>query len=364
MKLSSILILLGAASGCAIDGELTRRYLRPTRDCIDRAGQHRLAAEGVRFPAEDGTQLRGWLAPGDGSGRAVILFHGPGVAAGDTFGLVAPLARAGFDVLTFDYRGFGESDGDASMVRLLEDGRAAYRFVTVERNVPPERVALYGASVGAIPASAIAAEEPCAALLLEGALETAEAIPRDLGSTFTWWAETFGDSERWSVRENARRIQCPVLALHGERDPEPPPIDAIRTLPHDEKQLRQVAGAGPPPEPWLVDERETRSLVVRFLDDAFARRETMPYRALWSYERGSGGSEVVVAIIGPLGRKHEPIEAILVYPTSGLVRRRGFLDGGLFEFREPAREGLVAVLPSPYAKVIERNGAWEEDRRP
>jgi uncharacterized protein len=60
--------------------------------------------------------------------------------------------RGGFAVLTIDYRGFGESDGEqrGRLVPLeqVEDIRAALSFLGAQAEVDPERLALWGTSFG------------------------------------------------------------------------------------------------------------------------------------------------------------------------------------------------------------------------
>ena len=62
----------------------------------------------------------------------------------------ARFARAGFAVFTFDYRGFGGSQGspryDVSAERQLEDWRAAVAFITARHDIDPKRVGLWGSS--------------------------------------------------------------------------------------------------------------------------------------------------------------------------------------------------------------------------
>jgi len=75
-----------------------------------------LVYEPVAFAsADDAILLRGWYLPASGE-RAVVLVHGIDGNRWDTFHhqdqLAALLVHAGYDVLTFDLRGSGESGGD------------------------------------------------------------------------------------------------------------------------------------------------------------------------------------------------------------------------------------------------------------
>ncbi|MBI1852079.1 MAG: alpha/beta hydrolase [Planctomycetes bacterium] len=358
MRLAAIFVPLILTSGCSLDGRLARAYLRPSRDCHYAPIDYGLAADDVRFAAADGTSLHGWLVHGDGSGRTVILFHDGELGAGAWLDWATPLAAAGMDVLAFDYRGFGTSGGEPSVASLTTDGRAAFAFVTDERHVVPGHVALVGFGIGAIPAISIASSDPAGALVVVGAFALDQRVRFDAGDFTEWLSEKWAFPDGWDAGSVARHVQCPVLVVHGEADAAPAPIDFLLRIPHEEKQLRQLEATGPAPEALFTNRRETTEALVRFLSRAFASEETQPLRTSWTYERG----DVVVTILGPLTHSHAPVEAIVVYPRSGLLRVRGFLDQGSFEFRRPAREGVVTVRPCVYAHAIPRGDEWDEER--
>ncbi len=73
-------------------------------------------------------------------------------------------ATAGFAVLIFDYRYFGESEGQprqlVSVERQREDLRSAIRFARNQAGIDPNRIALWGTSLGGGHVIAVAAEEP------------------------------------------------------------------------------------------------------------------------------------------------------------------------------------------------------------
>ena len=114
-----------------------------------------LRYESVEFPSlADGVPLRGWYLPAASPGeRAVVLVHGIDGNRWDTTHhqdrLAALLVQAGYDVLTFDLRGSGESGGDRLGLGWLErlDVAAAVRYVR-ERGVPSGRIGLWGQSFG------------------------------------------------------------------------------------------------------------------------------------------------------------------------------------------------------------------------
>ena len=70
-----------------------------------------LAYEAVRLGTADGLGLAGWLVPA-GAARGNVLFcHGHGRNRGQGLSLLPTLHRLGLNVLAFDFRGHGDSDG-------------------------------------------------------------------------------------------------------------------------------------------------------------------------------------------------------------------------------------------------------------
>jgi pimeloyl-ACP methyl ester carboxylesterase len=106
-----------------------------------------------------GMKCAGWLFPADdsslatGAGRpAVVMAHGLGGTMDSGLEAFATaLCGAGLDVLAFDYRGFGASDGAprqvVSTAGQLADYRAAMRTAAQLPGVDPGRLVLWGESL-------------------------------------------------------------------------------------------------------------------------------------------------------------------------------------------------------------------------
>jgi uncharacterized protein len=101
----------------------------------------------------DGVVLRGIFRSPDGGSETPgpALVQGPGwlgLAAGQNYARWHEgLTAAGYSVLVFDYRGFGDSDGDRGWVRpewQLEDILNAVTYLTTRSDVDPNRIGAYG----------------------------------------------------------------------------------------------------------------------------------------------------------------------------------------------------------------------------
>ena len=105
----------------------------------------------VTVTAPDGFELRGSYFAAEGPGPAILLLHQCNSDRSMWDSLAASLAERGLHVLSFDYRGYGESKlRDSSQKRGPRTGdvAAAYEYLIGLPGVRPERVGLAGASCG------------------------------------------------------------------------------------------------------------------------------------------------------------------------------------------------------------------------
>jgi pimeloyl-ACP methyl ester carboxylesterase len=156
----------------------------------DDPGRHGLRYEDISFPSPlDGTNLRGWYMPAlRPTGRALVVV--PGIdsnrlVGGISLRLAADLVGDGFDVLAFDLRDQGTSDGDT----LSFGAREQYDVVgavAVARAHGARHVAVIGLSMGAAAAMLAAARSPdIEALVLDSAFaDLRETLGAGIGATW------------------------------------------------------------------------------------------------------------------------------------------------------------------------------------
>jgi hypothetical protein len=177
-------------------------------------------AEDVWFTTADGVRLHGWFlraAPQPAKGT-VLYSHGNGGNITYFKGIAADLAKRGFDVLLYDYRGYGRSEGRApSEAELYADGDAAYDYLTRTRGVKIEQLAIYGLSLGTTVSTDLAARKPCGALVLEAPLSSASDMATAtlpiIPSQLHWVLKNRFESAR-----KIAQVECPLLVTHGDAD--------------------------------------------------------------------------------------------------------------------------------------------------
>lgn len=208
---------------------------QPRREFINQPRGYQLPATEHRLTTADGQRLFAWHIQAADSDHAYTLLymHGNGGNVSYTLPALREFYQLGLNVFVFDYRGYGQSTGQPSEPGLHTDAQAAYRYLTEELQVPPERVILYGRSLGGGVAGELATRVPAAALIIESSFRSAWSV----GAEIYWYLPVrwlarnrFETEERF--RSLAGRLtqagagdgDLPVLILHGRQDRLIPPM--------------------------------------------------------------------------------------------------------------------------------------------
>lgn len=189
----------------------------------------------VTLRTHDGCTLKGWhflaggchaadLAACDralAAGRPLVLFFsGNGGNRAYRVAEARVLTQAGADVFLFDYRGYGDNSGTPSEAGLAADAQAVWRYATQERRVEPQRIVLYGESLGGAVAIRLASEvcqagTPPAGLIVRSTFSSLIDAARHL---FPLLPVNMLLHERYASTEWIGKVTCPILMLHGVRD--------------------------------------------------------------------------------------------------------------------------------------------------
>ena len=155
------------------------------------------------------------------NGLSVLFLHGNARNMGATGNneKIAVLARAGFNVMTLDYRGFGKSDGDAPYeAALYEDTLAA--FEEFKRRTPDKtKRVLHGHSMGGAVAIDLASKRPgeFAAAFIEATFSSM----LDMSTINPLYRLLPVDTlltERFDSSRKVASLKLPLLLIHGTAD--------------------------------------------------------------------------------------------------------------------------------------------------
>jgi abhydrolase domain-containing protein 17 len=164
----------------------------------------------VHVPTADGARVAVLHLPNPDARFTILYSHGNAEDLGHAVPTLEELRDAGFAVVAYDYRGYGASTGGRPTTHgAVRDHEAVFRYVTGELRVPPERVVLYGRSVGSGPATELAAREPVGGLILESAFTSTYVVLTRIAIL---------PFDRFPNLRHMRRVDAPVLIIHGTND--------------------------------------------------------------------------------------------------------------------------------------------------
>lgn len=240
-----------------------------------------LAHESVSLTAEDGVRLDALFLPAPGSRVTVLLAHGnAGNLSHRLDRTIFLQARLGADVLLFDYRGYGRSEGSPDEEGTYRDARAAYRWLTEVRGVGADRVVLFGESLGSAVALNLALQRPCRALVLEAPFTS---VPDMARVVLPFLPRAFVRTQYDNLAQIGR-LRVPLLVLHGDRDEVVPFAQGRRLFEAapEPKRFFAIPGAGHN-DTYLVGGDAYWSAVADFVESAAPRGRLNSFRN--QYER-------------------------------------------------------------------------------
>src|SRR2546427_1624229 len=176
-----------------------------------------LPLEDVWFSAADGTSLFGWYVESSASPAVLLWCHGNAGNIINRLDNLAELYRLGISVFLFDYRGYGRSRGGPSEGGLYQDALGAYAYLLGTRRTRPDRIVLFGRSLGAAVAGEGASQRAAAGLILESAFPSVEALARAhyFGLPVHWQPER--SEEHTSELQSQSKLLCRLLLEKKKR---------------------------------------------------------------------------------------------------------------------------------------------------
>lgn len=174
-------------------------------------------AEVVTFRTADGLTLQGWFIPSSGPSPTytVLVLNGNAGNRAYRAPLAASLQQQGLQVLLFDYRGYGGSEGKPTEAGLRADAHAAHRYLVERDDVDASRLIYFGESLGTVLAIALAAESPPAGVVLRSPFPSLVEV----GQThYPFLPVRFLLQDRYAAMDDITRVTSPLLVLAGDRD--------------------------------------------------------------------------------------------------------------------------------------------------
>lgn len=225
--------------------------------------------EAVTIPVnEQATIAAAYVKGSEQPPRAyVIFFHGKGGTLDSANGRAKRWANMGFDVLFFDYRGWGLSTSvTPTEATILEDTRAVRSWMLGRIGaVNADHLVYYGHSLGSATSTQLAEVEPPALLILESAFASIHDFETD--SSGMDFPVGFIASATWPTVDRVKNIHVPLLLVHGLADEfvRPEFSQKIHANANEPKQLELIEGAAHGNIPDTMAPGEYAKLIQTFI---------------------------------------------------------------------------------------------------
>ena len=198
-----------------------RLFYFPTKTAPDTPKTHGQAYEDVSFKSQDGTKLHGWFmnpAKGVKVKGTIVYSHGNAGSVGYHLPFVLWMIENGYQVLLYDYRGFGKSEGTIERKGLVEDVHAAFDYVKTRKDVDAKRLISFGHSLGGAKSLAALGQKMIPGV--RGVVSFAGfASYQDMARHFAGDMGVKLVSDDLSARDLVEKIApIPVLIIHGTAD--------------------------------------------------------------------------------------------------------------------------------------------------
>jgi fermentation-respiration switch protein FrsA (DUF1100 family) len=164
---------------------------------------------------DDGVKIHGWFTLADSAIATLVIAHGNAGNISHRIDFIRRLQRIRFNVLMFDYRGYGRSEGSPDEAGVYSDGRAAFDHALQLPGVDAHKIILWGTSLGGAVAVDVALHRPAAGLILESTFSSARDVAR---VAYPYLPVQFTLRTRFSSIDKIANINIPLFQMHGNRD--------------------------------------------------------------------------------------------------------------------------------------------------
>ncbi len=219
-------IALFGMSTFTLAGCIERFFFYPDSARYTSPEQFGIRAEDVSITASDGTRLHAWFLPASGTAKGSVLhLHGNAANVSNHLPLVAWMPARGYNVLMLDYRGFGKSEGRPTLDGILDDALAALASLRARPGVDPDRLVVFGQSLGGATALRMLARDSRGVRLaiIDSSFPSYRGIARDAtaGSAMAPLASMAASALPGAEKDPVtalKSIRVPLIFMHGTSD--------------------------------------------------------------------------------------------------------------------------------------------------
>ena len=169
----------------------------------------------IELPTADNNATTGWYLPGQAGFPTIIYFHGNAGNLAVRAAKYKAFNDAGYAVIAPSYRGYGNSAGSPTEDGLYEDARAAMLYAKAKLGIAPERIILYGESLGSGVAVQMATEHKVGGIVLEAPYTSVTDRSQEI---YPYLPVRLLIKDRYESLQKITSVTSPLLIVHGKLD--------------------------------------------------------------------------------------------------------------------------------------------------
>jgi len=241
----------------------------------------------VSFPSRDGLMLCGWWLEGGDDNPIIVVVHGSGDnrahPAERMLGIAKDLVSYGYNVLMFDMRGHGESEGKHISAGYYERNDVLGAIDYIRQSGIESKIGILGFSMGAATSLMAAAESEeinavvadCAyadiVSIIESEFANRSNLPKFFMPIILSMTRNIYDIDFTAIKpeEAVKEISVPVFIIHGGQD-EMIPVQHAYRLKEASQNLDSKLWIVPEAQhanSYLVRPAEYKEQVISFFDE-------------------------------------------------------------------------------------------------
>lgn len=192
----------------------------PMNDLVITPDEIGLEYEDLYIEVESNEKINAWYLSCKDSieipDRKVVLFcHGNAGNISHRMETVEYILGLDADILLFDYRGYGKSEGTPGEAEIYQDALACYNWLINKKRYTSDRIIIFGRSLGGTVAIDLAGKVLCGGLIVESSFTSAKAIAKVMSPIFP-----IGLVLKYNLNsiDKISEINCPILITHSPED--------------------------------------------------------------------------------------------------------------------------------------------------
>ncbi len=184
-----------------------------------------ISFEDVYVTTADNIRLNGWFVPSESTTYTILFLHGNGGNISHRLEKLKMLLDCKTNVFLVDYRGYGKSEGHPSERKVYSDAQTFYDYLIQEKHTPPDKIIIYGESLGTAVAIDVASRNRIKGIILEGAFSSGKDMARKIYP----FIPRFFFSNIFDSMSKIKKVKAKKLFIHSKND-EIVPYDLARKL--------------------------------------------------------------------------------------------------------------------------------------